>query len=62
MHTGPVPGKHTSDWIKSRVKCHKCGADNVYYMEWESNCGGYEDYKYHCRSCKKTWWVEGADS
>lgn len=61
-HTGPVPGDFTSDKKKSAGKCIRCGAEDVWYQEWESSCGGYEDYKYECRSCGKIWWVEGSDA
>ena len=61
-YTRPVPGEFTSDEMKSKKTCPKCGADNLWYKEWESDCGGYEDYFFHCRSCSLTWWVEGADS
>jgi len=62
MHTGPVEGEFTSDKKKSKLKCHKCGAEDVWYQEWESSCGGYEDYQYECCSCGKIWWVEGPDA
>jgi hypothetical protein len=42
--------------------CRKCGSDNVSMCCWESNCGGYEDYKYNCAMCGHVWWVEGPDS
>lgn len=33
-------------------------------QKWESNDGGYEDYKYTCQDaeCGHAWWVEGIDS
>ena len=49
-------------WKKSNFKCRFCKSDQTYYQIWESSCGGYEDEKHECRSCKKTWWVEGPDS
>jgi hypothetical protein len=43
--------------------CPRCkAAGRVTYKVWDSSCGGYEDIKYHCGACGKTWWVEGADS
>ncbi len=54
------------DWVpveNGEVPCRKCGqAGHVEYREWESSCGGYEDYHYRCTTCKKDWWVEGADA
>ena len=61
-HTRPVPGYFTSDKKKSKMICHKCGSEDVWYQEWESSCGGYEDYQYECCSCGKIWWVEGPDA
>ena len=29
---------------------------------WDSNCGGYTDYKFKCVECDGVHWVEGADS
>lgn len=63
MHTGPVDGNFTDDdWKQSQQLCRDCGAASVFYKAWESSCGGYEDYKYKCDNCGKTWWVEGPDS
>lgn len=43
--------------------CPKCQTKGqIEYREWESSCGGYEDLKYHCKSCDHMWWVEGSDS
>lgn len=47
---------------KSECRCPHCGADENYYQIWESSCGGYEDYRHHCKACGKTWWVDGIDS
>lgn len=46
----------------STIPCRECGGDNVTYQVWESNCGGYEDYKYKCGDCGATWWIDGIDS
>ena len=54
----PAIGRDGKPW-----PCRKCGvAGHVVYRIWESSCGGYEDIKYCCSSCGKTWWVEGSDS
>lgn len=55
------------DWMPTKdenpgFKCRKCGSDEVEYREWESSCGGYEDYKYRCNGCAREWWVEGSDA
>lgn len=42
--------------------CRSCKAPDVMYREWESSCGGYEDYNYKCRACGRSWWVDGIDS
>ena len=42
--------------------CRKCNSKNVTCQEWESSCGGYEDYKYTCNDCNYVWWVDGIDS
>lgn len=47
---------------KASAPCYHCKQDELYFQIWESSCGGYEDYKYQCKSCKKTWWVDGIDS
>lgn len=67
MHTGPVEGEYKEGWKPTKATspkfvCYACGSDDVWYREWESSCGGYEDEQYECRACKKTWWVDGADS
>ena len=54
------------DWKPTKrenphFKCRDCHSDNVWYIMWESFDGGHEDIKYHCRSCNKTWWIEGPD-
>ena len=41
--------------------CPKCQG-LVRCQIWESNCGGYEDYKYTCTKCSHHWWVDGLDS
>lgn len=53
---------YSDDRPAHNTKCRKCGSDNVTYCVWESSCGGYEDYRYDCRSCGYLWWVDGVDS
>ncbi len=56
----------TSDWKPSErpeVPCHNCGEPGqIEWREWESSCGGYEDYQHRCNACGHTWWVEGPDA
>lgn len=40
----------------------RCGSDEVLYRVWESDDGAYEDVKYRCGTCGRTWWVEGSDA
>lgn len=55
-----------TDWepVKdASVPCRKCGEPGgVEVREWESSCGGYEDYKYRCNNCNQSWWIEGPDA
>ncbi len=44
------------------ASCQKCGKDDIEFMERESSCGGYDDYKYRCRACGHSWWVDGPDA
>lgn len=43
------------------IECTKCGGPMRAQL-WESNCGGYEDYKYTCAQCGRSFWVDGIDS
>lgn len=64
MHTQPMAdsdGKF-ANMKPCEGKCLKCGKEEVGYREWESSCGGYEDYQYTCRACGHSWWVDGIDS
>ncbi len=54
--------KPTKPEVSSTFRCRQCGSDDVYYRVWESDCGGYEDYQYHCHGCGRKWWVESADA
>jgi len=40
----------------------RCAVLDVWVRSWESSCGGYTDHQYECRTCGRTWWVEGADA
>ena len=51
-----------SDMTPCEAKCQNCGEQKVSYRMWESSCGGYEDYKFTCRACGHSWWVEGTDA
>jgi DNA-directed RNA polymerase subunit M/transcription elongation factor TFIIS len=62
-----IPGDFVGAWKPTAPEapaftCRACGSGDVWYRRWESACGGYEDIKYECRSCSRTWWVEGADA
>ena len=46
----------------STFKCRICGSDDVWYDVDKSDCGGFEDYHYHCKGCDRKWWVESSDS
>lgn len=48
--------------VQHEVPCRKCGVHAVSMREWESSCGGWEDYQYRCNSCGHSWWVEGIDA
>lgn len=67
MHTGPVVGEYVDGWKPTKAenpdfKCRKCGSDDIWYRKWESSDGAYDDVKYECRGCKRTWWIESSDS
>jgi DNA-directed RNA polymerase subunit M/transcription elongation factor TFIIS len=70
MHSKPMSeadGVFREGWKPTKAenpgyRCRKCNSDDVWYRIWDSNCGGYEDVQYECRSCQRTWWVESADS
>ena len=63
MHTGPMPDSAGvfEEWKESITPCRTCGG-KVRYRVWESSCGGYEDYNFHCEGCNKDWWIDGSDS
>ena len=56
---------YTSDWapVKDDVPCRKCGEiGGVEVRDWESSCGGFDDYHYRCLKCNEDWWIEGPDA
>lgn len=57
-------GTFTSDWKDDpETACCKCGERGfLEYREWESSCGGYDDYKFRCAACGQDWWSEGLDA
>lgn len=63
-HTQEMPDSAGKFGSKQEVPepCRYCGNEYVHVQSWESNCGGYEDYRYSCSACGRFWWVEGADS
>lgn len=66
MHTKPMAesqGVFEGDWKPSECPCPKCKVlGQNFYIIWESSCGGFEDYKHHCRACGHIWWIDGIDS
>ena len=54
-----------SGWedVKDDIPCRYCqNPKEIEYRIWDSSCGGYTDYYYHCKSCNEYWWIEGADA
>jgi len=49
-----------SPWHDVDRKCYRCGGQ-MEEREWESHCGGYTDYKYRCKECMHTFWIDGDD-
>ena len=47
--------------LEYNFKCRKCNSTDIEYRI-PDNDGCYEDYEYHCLSCNRYWWVDGADS
>lgn len=56
----------TTEWkpvANPDVPCRRCKeAGGIEYREWESSCGGFEDYNYHCTKCGADWWIDGPDA
>lgn len=64
-HTAPMAdsqGEFADFKVQPDVPCRKCSSHTVSMREWESSCGGWEDYQYRCSACGHSWWVEGIDS
>lgn len=63
-HTGPMEDEQGvfGQPQQSEFPCRHCKGGPVFYSVWESNCGGYEDFKYRCSKCGSVWWVEGPDA
>lgn len=60
-------GEYVDGWKPTKAthpdfKCRVCGSNDIWYRNWESSCSGYDDKKYECRGCKRTWWVESGDA
>lgn len=65
MHTAPMPdsaGEFQKGTHVDGLKCKTCDTETMVVEPWESNCGGYEDYKYTCTTCGRGFWVDGVDS
>ena len=55
-------GDFTGETQVSRY-CSKCKVHTMHReQEWESSCGGHEDYKYTCTTCNTVQWIDGCDS
>ncbi len=63
-HMGPMPDSAGvfSEPQPTDEHCRLCEEPLVTVRIWESHCGGYEDYKYTCGSCRYSWWIEGPDA
>lgn len=56
---------YETDWtpVKDEVPCRKCNeVGGIEVREWESSCGGYDDYHYRCTKCSADWWIDGPDA
>ncbi len=64
VNMSPALHGEFDEWKHTGRNCPKCKQPTVYYREWESSDGAYEDYQYRCRTpeCKHSWWVDGIDS
>lgn len=54
-----------TDWIdEPSYTCPKDTGGNheVQSRCVESSCGGYDDYKFKCKTCGEVWWQEGPDA
>jgi len=48
--------------VAAGCPCRKCKGRDVVVEDWHSDCGGYVDEKYTCRTCNHVWWVDGPDA
>lgn len=65
MHAEPMSeleGEFSKEEVAEGIVCRKCKERDVVYESWHSDCGGYVDYKYTCKTCGHCWWVDGIDS
>jgi hypothetical protein len=70
LHVQPMSedqGEFRENWKPTLAdnpyfRCQQCGSHDVWYRVWDSACGGFEDVKYNCRGCGRTWWCEGSDA
>ena len=65
MHTesGQVSGDFSGKKLTSLRYCTHCEDEKLFDVRvWESSCGGFEDYKYTCPTCKHGFWIDGPDS
>ena len=55
--------KSTNKYPTERWYCKHCMIETEHTVEqFDSSCGGYEDYKYTCITCKHGFWIDGPDS
>jgi uncharacterized Zn finger protein len=63
MHGSPrADGKFCGGFRRTDLRCPGCGTEDVWCQEWESSDGAHEDELYACRSCGRSWWVDGPDA
>jgi len=62
-HSEPIADRQGTFTLEKAapILCRQCKQPTVTETLWESNCGGYEDYKYECK-CGYFWWVDGLDA
>jgi uncharacterized protein with PIN domain len=64
-HMGPMKESEGTFTLvgDSMTRCRACERNTMHTVQqWDSNCGGYEDFKYTCNECGKVHWVDGIDS
>lgn len=62
MESMPESAGEFSEARLTDCHCRKCDRMTVTVQTWESNCGGFTDYKYTCAWCGHHWWIEGPDA